>query len=440
MAQIGSLSVNLELNSASFISDLGKSAQAVAKNTADMTAQLGSLHSSFDSVAKLASGLFAGDFGLRAIDRLKQLVEGSLDLAKTMGGDLGDAAEKVQRDMASFKDAFDFGIAQGFIQGLNEKLHITQGDLNDVTVAGKKFGLAIGEGTGEAITAVKELLPYLDKIETTLEIVALAASQQWSALGTIALNYANSLKQVDANTTLVAEHITQFNAAFKELTDEGGAGAGFWQAVVTPTKEWSDALKALPAIIKSIESPLDVYKQRLQDIGYLTGKGLTDTQAFKAQEAAVASLADSVGAGLTQITGNLAGAFKDNKAIAIANAVVNTAAGITKAFADPKLLFPLDFAVAASVAAAGAAQIATIESASPGTSTKPSVSGGGAGSISTSSAPVAGGAGQAAGAAAGQQQSIFIQLQGQSFNRDQVASLVTSINQYIADGGKLILS
>src|SRR5579885_2168162 len=115
MTSIGSLTADLKLESASFIAELQKSAQAVAKNTQSMTAQLGSLREGFLTVSKFAAGAFAGDFGLRAIDRIKDLVASSLDLAKTMGGPLAESAERAERDLNSFRSAFDFGVAQGFL-------------------------------------------------------------------------------------------------------------------------------------------------------------------------------------------------------------------------------------------------------------------------------------------------------------------------------------
>lgn len=62
------------------------------------------------------------------------------------------------------------------------------------------------------------------------------------------------------------------------------------------------------------------------------------------------------------------------KAFGIAEAVINTAVGITEAL---KLPPPLGWAQAAAVAAAGAAQIATIASARPNSARTPTVSGGG---------------------------------------------------------------
>lgn len=65
--------------------------------------------------------------------------------------------------------------------------------------------------------------------------------------------------------------------------------------------------------------------------------------------------------------------FKINKAAAIAQAIVNTAEGVTKALsAYPP---PLSFAMAAAQAAAGAAQIQAIRSATFGGGTTPSVAG-----------------------------------------------------------------
>ena len=73
--------------------------------------------------------------------------------------------------------------------------------------------------------------------------------------------------------------------------------------------------------------------------------------------------------------------FEINKAMSIANAIINTAQGVTMALGSAPP--PINFANAALVAAAGAVQIATIASSSPGgggSISSPSGSGGGAGS------------------------------------------------------------
>lgn len=75
---------------------------------------------------------------------------------------------------------------------------------------------------------------------------------------------------------------------------------------------------------------------------------------------------------LTSLLGkNNALAFVANKAFATAQAVLNTAEGVTKALTLP---FPLNFAIAAAVGVAGAAQLAVIAGVGPG-------GGGGGGAI-----------------------------------------------------------
>lgn len=127
--------------------------------------------------------------------------------------------------------------------------------------------------------------------------------------------------------------------------------------------------------------------------------------------------------GLGTITGALAGAFKDNKAFAVANAVVSTAEGITKAFAQGGLL---GFAGAAAIAAAGAVQIGNILSAQPGSSSKPSVS------ASTPAAAVPTPAAESSGT------TVNLTLQGGGrYSRNELEALFRDMNDAMGDGLKL---
>jgi hypothetical protein len=87
------------------------------------------------------------------------------------------------------------------------------------------------------------------------------------------------------------------------------------------------------------------------------------------------------------IAGALGDVFGESKAVAIAQAIINTLQGITQAMTLP---FPLNWAQAAAVAAAGFAQVAKIRSTQPG------AGGGGAGA-----AGIGGGGGAAQAGAAG---------------------------------------
>jgi TolA-binding protein len=73
----------------------------------------------------------------------------------------------------------------------------------------------------------------------------------------------------------------------------------------------------------------------------------------------------------------------------------------------------------------GAAQIASIESAQPGSAAKPSASG-----ASTTKASAAG---------PSYQQAISINLQGDTFGRAQLENLVGQLKLYQQDGGTILL-
>jgi hypothetical protein len=126
-----------------------------------------------------------------------------------------------------------------------------------------------------------------------------------------------------------------------------------------------------------------------------------------------------------QLTGALGQLFNDNKAFAVASAVINTAEGVTKALAQGGLF---GFVGAAAVAASGAAQIATILSASKGSGTKPSVSGGGGAAAASTAAPVA----QRGGTSVN-----LTLLGGGRYSRNEIEALFRDINDALGDGMKL---
>jgi hypothetical protein len=142
-------------------------------------------------------------------------------------------------------------------------------------------------------------------------------------------------------------------------------------------------------------------------------------------------------------TGNLFGAlsqlmeasgqknFAVAKAFGIGQAVINVAQGITEAL---KLPFPANWIQAAAVGAAGAAQIATIVSARPGSAQTPRVSGGsaGGGSSAQPSAP-------AEPAQPSRTAYINITGSGTSLTIDEVRQLMEQMIDLQKDGYKLVL-
>lgn len=153
--------------------------------------------------------------------------------------------------------------------------------------------------------------------------------------------------------------------------------------------------------------------------------GRRQRQLKKEMQDQFLELATLTGSTLTKI-------FKDSKAAAIAEAIINTAVAITKALTG--FTPPISFAMAALHAAAGAAQIATIRSTTPGGGgAAPGVRGGAA-----AAAPAA-----AAAAATQRPTPGTLTVQGVStsmlYTGDVVRALAERLLQYQRDGGNVVL-
>ena len=123
--------------------------------------------------------------------------------------------------------------------------------------------------------------------------------------------------------------------------------------------------------------PWEIMASEIQRLDEMVKAGAISWQEYHAAAAqSMAGAANATLGSLGQITGALASAFEGNKAFAVANAVINTAEGVTKALAQGGMFA---FPIAAAIAAAGAAQIGAIMSASPG--------GGSAAAVRAPSAP-----------------------------------------------------
>lgn len=122
--------------------------------------------------------------------------------------------------------------------------------------------------------------------------------------------------------------------------------------------------------------------------------------------------------------------FELNKAASIANAIINTSQGVTKALAEYPP--PLSFVMAAAQAAAGAAQVQAIASTKFGSKTAPSQ----AAQPVTPTAPVGGAKG---GGGGGQAQVMHVQGldPGKIFSGSMVRSLAERLNEHVRDGGRV---
>ncbi len=127
----------------------------------------------------------------------------------------------------------------------------------------------------------------------------------------------------------------------------------------------TDALGALGA---AAVDPLTLAGNQIRDLNDLLAQGKISWEQYgEAAYRANAGAASAVLGLASGMTGALAQMFQDNKAFAIANAVVSTAEAVMKAMATYGPT-PWGFAAAGVAAATGAAQIATILSAQKGSS------------------------------------------------------------------------
>jgi tape measure domain-containing protein len=199
-----------------------------------------------------------------------------------------------------------------------------------------------------------------------------------------------------------------------------------------------EAYKNLKDYVEQTEQPLAKYQRTLGEIAVLERDGaLSATQAFAARVQSTAAFSNQFLSAASAMSGALTSLFKENKAIAIANAVINTAEAISAALKNPPGP-PFSFVYAAAAAVAGAAQIAAIVSAQPGSAKSPSVKGGGgkkikavesAGSASTSSS--SGKSGDTL------KQSVTLIIEGESFGPEHFKKMVDGLNGVIADGAVL---
>lgn len=188
------------------------------------------------------------------------------------------------------------------------------------------------------------------------------------------------------------------------------------------------------ALMESLRTPMEEYAAQLENIAMLhQKKAISAETAARAEQQALTTVVGTYVDGAAQITSTLAGAFQDNKAFAIANAVMNVAQGIASALSLP---FPLNWAQVAAVTAAGFAQIAKIKSTNPGSGaapTRPSAGGGKGAAVARS----AGGNGSTSSGAPAQSQAVNITIQGDNFSGAGMRRFIDELNAAIGDGARL---
>ena len=504
MTSIGSLQVDLGLDSSEFTSGLNDAVKSLGDSVSGMQGSLSSMQGAVEGLSTLIGAGALGAAIAIGVKAFSDLSNAGLDTTKT----IQDAADKLQLTTAEYQtaiqglpaaiqipaDVFEGyerlrssieqvdaaiknGFATGFIAAFATELDVSNASLVTLNSTAAEFGIIIGKLatlTIDSASAFKDLnnsLPNmasdtgkeLDQIgDGITNLVNKAAAFGYSIYGMN--NMPDYLPGIAKNITEITADVgTGLSGAFqkvlddvgnlngqlqnlqkaneasagpanpllKELTDDTEAMEAFRHAQVEFTQAGlidSEAWKQRATLIKDAMSPLETYETQIQKITILQqAMGLTAEQAFNLQVKAAATLADEWATVASTAGAALTSLFKNNKDVAIANAVISTAGGIAKSL-ETYGATPLGYAAMAAAALAGAAQIATIESTSPG-------SGSGSSAAASTSATSA-----TATTPAGPQQAVSINLVGgNNFTRTQVEGLVANLKQYQTDGGTLLI-
>lgn len=255
-----------------------------------------------------------------------------------------------------------------------------------------------------------------------------SGSEQW---GTATDSFQQRIDQMLLETELVGQstyEIERQKAAFDLLNQAKAAGIEITPAlneqIAAMAGSYADASVALQSVTQLLQPeamPWDIVADQMRGLDVALQNGAISWEQYgaAAQRAHMLAASSTLGA-VGQITSTLAGAFENNKAFAVANAVINTAEGVTKALAQGGMFA---FPMAAAVAAAGAAQIGSILSAKPGSSSRPSVGGAGGGAAAPTAAP------------AEQSRVIHLTLGGNGrYSRDEVRDLIEQLTEELNDG------
>lgn len=250
------------------------------------------------------------------------------------------------------------------------------------------------------------------QIETTRQQIEELTQQEQQILDLLAK------RDADAAAGAGSEIVSFKPVSF---TPDMGPLATSTDAATAAQKALNDAISEGQSIFQATRDPIEQLQMQMDKLGHLLNQGAIDWDTYgRAANAAHMEAASSALGMAGQVTGALASIFEGNKAFAVANAVINTAEGITKALAQGGMF---GFIGAAAVAASGAAQVASILAAQPGSASAATVGGG---TVETTEA-----------AAATIAPSIYLELKGSRFSRADVEGLIKEINAAIKDGVQL---
>lgn len=391
MASIGSLTADLRLESAAFIRDLGKASAAVARNTSQMQRSFAQVQQSVSALDRNITAWLT----IRFAKQVARFTNDALKLAASIDGPLRQSAVRLIQSGEEMEQAFKLGFATGVIDAFQGELDSTKEQLREVGEVGRFAGGLVGEAFSAVATIIRT---------TRKEIEGITAA----------------FKAIDSN--IRSFDGTAPGSTAVPLTDVGSIG----QAL-------QDFGPTMTVTATEVDTLTDALNKQNTAAASLAGGLAAAGDAASSMGSMHQMTASQVTMGWLGVAETVAGAlgtlFGDNKAVAIAMAVINTAQAITAALAQYPP--PLSFAMAAAQAAAGAAQIAVIASTNPGSGKKSTAvtKGGGA-----SSAPKQAGAASTASSAGGPSQSVTLVIKGDVFGPEHFRKIVRGINGVTQDG------
>lgn len=209
----------------------------------------------------------------------------------------------------------------------------------------------------------------------------------------------------------------------------GGSGGVGKPPAVAAIEQQNAALQLLNEaererlfIMEAMQTPYERMIEQQTRLNELFGASAKDAGILaKANQMAAAAMHNAYAKAASSVSGALASLFKESKAVAIANALINTYEAVTAALKNPPGP-PFSYVYAAAALANGMAQVQAIRSTNKS-------GGGSGGSTAAAAAPSA--------QQAQPRQMAVINLHGTSFGRDQVRGLIENINAAVADGAQL---
>jgi hypothetical protein len=303
--------------------------------------------------------------------------------------------------------------------------------------------VAIGKSTGVQLT-IQFIAFSFEMLAKSAEIAAhsliaawKAYNQDWAGAGAELDKIGGVLERIWNGETFKPQTGGGTDTSLKPFADDAAATAAALKAAKAAQQEFNKAVGEAKTIYEQTRNPLEKYADELAKINALQAKGVLSAEAAsRAHIMAAASVANQYGELASVVGGALSTIFEDNKAVAIAMAIVNTFQAITAALAQYPP--PFSFAMAAAQAAAGFAQVMKIKSTTASTKSG-SASLGGGGSRRTPA--VGGGNAPHAGGGGAGQRAVAITLTGSGrYSRQEVRGLLEQIIEAQGDGAKLILA